>query len=112
MNKKFIFTALTALCVSVCAAGLSACRTSHKHDYAQRVVAPTYLEEGFTLFMCECGNAYKRDVTEATGHSYVESTVNPTCTEKGYNLHTCSFCGENYADGEVTQRVTVWWSAL
>lgn len=83
----------------------------HLHNYVLTVVAPTYEEQGYTLYTCsECGYNYKDDFTaklsapepEATPHihAYTSTIIPPTETEQGYTLHECS-CGDFYKDSYV-----------
>ena len=68
-------------------------KTSHK--YADTVVAPTCIADGYTLHKCSvCGTSYKDNTTKATGHSYGNSVVTkqPTCTSEGTAIKTCTKC--------------------
>jgi len=69
----------------------------HKYIVAQNV-APTCVDEGYTLNMCEgCGDAFKTDVKAATGvHTYNSGavTTEPTCTAKGEKTFLCVNCGD------------------
>ena len=37
---------------------LFGCNT-HKHEYEKNIITPTCTEMGYTIFVCECGEAYK-----------------------------------------------------
>lgn len=67
----------------------------HKYIVAQ-TVAPTCVDEGYTLNMCEgCGDAFKTDIKSATGvHTYNsgEITTEPTCVAKGEKTYLCTVC--------------------
>ena len=59
----------------------------HAHNYTAEVTAPTCTEEGYTTFICTCGDSYKDNFVSATGHSWNEAT----CTTP----ETCKTCGIN-----------------
>lgn len=40
----------------------------HVHSYTFCVTAPTCTEDGFTTYVCACGDSYISDYTHATGH--------------------------------------------
>ncbi len=67
----------------------------HKYIVAQ-TVAPTCVDEGYTINMCEgCGDAFKTDVKAATGvHTYNSGaiTTEPTCVDKGEKTYLCTVC--------------------
>lgn len=68
------------------------------HFYTATSVAPTCVEDGYTLYVCQyCGNSYKdyANGRPATGHNYSEwFTVNEaTCNNEGHEKRTCSTCG-------------------
>ena len=69
----------------------------HIHSYTPKVVAATCTTDGYTLYICSCGNGYRCDAVKATGHCYTNSVVAPTCTSGGYTLHSCA-CGVSYKD--------------
>lgn len=118
--------------------GLTACNcggtadSGHKHEYTETVVAPTCLNQGYTIFTCECGKSYKDNYTDPLGHDFVENVctrcgyfkhnheydvtvISPTCTEKGYTQGKCRYCaasyttdfidplGHNYVNGKCTR---------
>lgn len=68
------------------------------HDYQKKeVVNPTCTKQGYTLYVCRCcGATKKQDVVEAKGHIYEELPVQPTCTANGYIKHICKVCKEEY----------------
>ena len=50
----------------------------HVHSYAETVIDPTCIEQGYTHYVCECGEAeYKDDFTDALGHSFTDYVENP-----------------------------------
>ena len=73
-------------------------KTTHKHSYTKKVVAPTCTDQGYTLHTCSCGYSYKDTYKNATGHSYTTKVTAPTCTAKGYTTHTCTKCKTSYKD--------------
>ena len=66
-----------------------------EHSYTTEVVAPTCTEEGYTLYVCECGESYKDDFTGTVAHRYgqTEVIVEATCLEGGLRKHICTECG-------------------
>lgn len=68
-----------------------------EHDYAESaVVAPTCVDEGYTLHTCACGSGYKDSITQPTGKHTPEPipAVEATCTENGLTEGSrCSVCG-------------------
>jgi hypothetical protein len=58
-------------------------------------VAPTCLDQGYTVYTCECGYTYTADFVAALGHNYGEGVVTEkTCTTDGYTTYTCEACGD------------------
>ena len=52
----------------------------HRHTYTEKMVTPTCVEPGYTIFSCPCGVGYKESYTVATGaHTY----ENGVCTGCG-----------------------------
>ena len=77
---------------------------AHEHAYTfTKVFAPTCLEQGYTMYICEeCGEYYFADYTEKAEHTLITGkTVAPTCTEDGYTVYTCEVCNYTY-HGDVT----------
>ena len=71
----------------------------HKHNYqAVETVKPTCLAEGYTRFVCGCGDSYRGNFTPKASHSYQETVIAPTTSEGGYTLHKCSVCGHEFKD--------------
>ena len=66
-----------------------------EHDYVKIVTAPTCTNGGYTTYVCECGDSYVADITDAIGHNYVPTVTNPTCTNVGYTTYACE-CGDSY----------------
>ena len=66
----------------------------HVHDYTKVVTDPTCLEQGYTTYICDCGESYYDDYTAALGHDWVfEGHDDASCTEDGYDYYMCSRCG-------------------
>lgn len=80
---------------------------THTHSYTVEVIAPTCTEEGYTLYVCACGNRYKDTPTPALGHSYTANVIAPTCTAQGYTEYVCA-CGDRYADDFVNANGHTW----
>jgi hypothetical protein len=74
--------------------------TLHKHVYNANTMKPTCTEQGFTKFICACGNSYIGDYTPAPGHDYNvgELIKESTCNEKGLIKYTCKRCGHTYTE--------------
>ena len=68
--------------------------TEHQHSYTVYESSPaTCIEEGHTLYKCDCGDIETRDVVAALGHSYGAGQVVSSCTEESYTKYECSRCG-------------------
>jgi uncharacterized protein YkwD len=72
--------------------------TKHAHSYTKTVVNPTCTDEGYTEYLCNCGDRYTADKKKALGHDYKVTVVIPTVEHQGYNLHECTRCGDSYKD--------------
>lgn len=86
------------------------------HDYHTAVIAPTCLEQGYTVYTCEnCDKTYKDDYTDRIPHAWGEWDVEnePTCTKSGNNVRYCEVCngrqtssiaklGHEYTESTVT----------
>ena len=85
-----------ALSILLFAFMLVLCGCAHSHNYTENVVNPTCTEQGYTEFVCECGEAYKDLYVEALGHSYGEWKVvkEATETKEGLKERDCSACNE------------------
>ena len=84
-----------------------------KHNYAQELVVPTCIEQGYITYTCSaCGDTYISDYVDALGHTdgdiVEENCVAPTCTATGSkdNVTYCTVCSEE------TSRETIMISAL
>lgn len=74
---------------------------SHEHSYAATIVAPTCTQDGYTTYICDCGDNYVSDQVAATGHHYTGNVTASTCTDQGYTTYTCH-CGDSYVGDKVT----------
>ncbi len=70
------------------------------HSYGSVITAPTCTEDGYTTYICHCGDNYIADKVAAFGHSYDNGviTINPTCESKGSKTFTCSTCENTYTE--------------
>lgn len=70
---------------------------THKHS-ATEVVAATCTAEGYTVYVCDCGDTYNDDFTEKAEHTYEETVIPPTAESEGYTLYMCTVCNHAYKD--------------
>ncbi|MBQ4571793.1 MAG: hypothetical protein IJA80_00785 [Clostridia bacterium] len=69
-----------------------------EHAYDLVVTKPTCTDNGFTTYVCNCGESYVDDYVDATGHSCTpEITKLATHTETGAMTFTCT-CGYSYTE--------------
>jgi hypothetical protein len=79
-----------------------------EHNYNSVVTAPTCTEQGYTTYICKCGDSYIADYVDALGHNPAtaveENHVAPTCTENGSKdvVVYCSVCEEEINRETVT----------
>lgn len=68
----------------------------HKHDFVSVVTAPTCTADGFTTYICSCGEEYTANPLPATGHKpEIIPGKEPTETETGLtDGEKCSVCSE------------------
>ena len=64
------------------------------HNYSEIITLPTCTEQGYTTYVCHCGDEFVFDYVEPFGHELViDERVEPTCTETGLTEGThCSRC--------------------
>lgn len=69
-------------------------KTSHSHNYNIKVISPTCLEQGYTLYTCICGDSYQDNYIEALGHEeIVIKGIDATCLSIGMtDGKKCSRC--------------------
>ena len=64
------------------------------HSHTAVVTEPTCTEDGYTTYICACGDTYVDDETPALGHgmeAWVESKA-PGCTTEGTEVRGCIRC--------------------
>ncbi len=68
----------------------------HTHKYEEKVVAPSCIEKGYTIFTCSCGENYNDKYVNALGHKEeVIEGIEATCTKTGLTEgKKCSVCNE------------------
>jgi len=80
---------------------------SVSHPYTDStVVAPTCTQQGYTRYLCSCGEfGYNSSYVAANGHSYGSWTVTKAaaCTATGSQSRRCSVCG--YTDVQEIPRI-------
>lgn len=81
--------------------------TEHQHSYTETITDPTCTDMGFTTYICDCGDSFTDNQTEALGHNYTVSTVDPTNEAQGYDLHQCSRCSSSYQDNYTEKLIPV-----
>ena len=67
----------------------------HQHSYSvQKVVAPTCTAQGYTVYICSCGDSYVDNYTAALGHEWKPwvRTAEPSCTATGKEERGCTRC--------------------
>ena len=62
--------------------------TPPSHDYQSNVIAPSCTQQGYTVYLCACGDGYIGSVTAALGHQY--------------QAGLCTLCGETDPDFQLT----------
>lgn len=72
--------------------------TEHLHRYVYtETKAPTCLEKGEGVHICECGDQYVTEI-QAIGHRYeIISTTEATCAKEGEITYACH-CGDSYVE--------------
>ena len=66
----------------------------HVHQYTPTPVYATCTEQGYTVFVCSCGDSYKDLYVEPLGHHYGgwDAVQKATCTSEGVMERTCIRC--------------------
>lgn len=66
----------------------------HIHEYVKDKDFPASCDgSGYTLYICACGKADIRDLTNPLGHTFSDyNTVPATCESDGYTERICSRC--------------------
>lgn len=102
MKKKVVFV-FYLISILLCTLGLIACggnkkeEVSHTHSYSEIITTATCTKQGFTTYLCECGDTYEDNFVDALGHKF-ENYVNDnneTCEKDGTKTAICNNgCGE------------------
>ena len=67
------------------------------HNYSEKIVAPTCIEMGYTIFECkDCKDTYNGDYTDKIAHDYKKTVTAPSCTAMGYTTYTCKNCNDEF----------------
>ena len=69
----------------------------HVHRHNTVVTPPTCTEDGYTTYICSCGDTFTADPVVTSGHDWSDwTTVDATCTEDGSKSRACraSNCDE------------------
>lgn len=66
------------------------------HDFsgASSTVAPTCSEEGYTLYICSCGEEEKKDVKAPLGHNYIHYTARDEADSHTASISYCTVCSD------------------
>lgn len=82
----------------------------HTHIYTTIVTPPTCTEQGYTTYICECGDSYISDYTDALGHNWDDGvvTIIPTYEVEGIKTYTCTRCGETMTESIAKLIATVY----
>jgi hypothetical protein len=63
------------------------------HVYTATVVVPTCTDQGYTIYVCVCEDAYTGDYVDALGCCYgADIRVEATCTQDGRIYRVCERC--------------------
>ena len=82
--------------------GIGQTDEAHIHKYDKTVISPTCTEEGYTLYVCSCGDTWQDAQVAALGHSFEQVlTAAATCTESGQTVNTCTVCGYTEEGAEI-----------
>lgn len=80
---------------------------AHEHKYTSVTTAPTCTEDGYTTYICGCGDEYTDDVIKALGHTEITvKGIEPTCTETGLSdLVYCSKCAQTLKEQTIEEKL-------
>lgn len=99
VKLKFLFFILSLCIIPI----LVSCHNStsnnnHTHSYVEFIISPTCTENGYTLYKCECGEEFKKNIVSSLGHDLGDWKIKkyPTETEEGIKIRKCSRC--NYEE--------------
>lgn len=65
----------------------------HKHSYKATVYSPNCISQGYTEYICSCGDLYQANFVKALGHSYSDWTVTEKNSVKTLYSRKCVRCG-------------------
>ena len=93
MKKRILFVSVLLIALVSVIFCFMACE-EHEHSYIEVIIAPSCIEDGYTLHKCVCGDEYKDTIVSALGHSYGEYTSNndATCVNDGTKTAKCTRC--------------------
>ena len=79
----------------------------HVHNYKQEVILPTCKNEGYTVYLCECGDTYNDDFIPKKLHSFLEWNIikESSIEEEGMKERICSVCLE--VEEEIIPKIEV-----
>lgn len=100
MKKRILFVSVLLIALVSVIFCFMACE-EHEHSYIEVIIAPSCIEDGYTLHKCVCGDEYKDTIVSALGHSYGEYTSNndATCVNDGTKTAKCTRCeAKRYQD--------------
>jgi len=85
--------------------------SEHEHNYnAGEAIAPTCTADGYTRYVCDCGDSYNDDFVTKLEHTFEETVIAPTKDSEGYTLYICSICSysikDNYTEKVVDDGLT------
>ncbi len=66
----------------------------HSHSYSAVVTSPSCTNQGYTTYVCTCGDYYLGNYVSAKGHTIIKVAAKaPTCTSGGYKAYEyCNAC--------------------
>ena len=82
----------------------------HIHKFIEYTQNATCTQDGYTRYMCECGEIQETLVLPAIKHNYTTKTIAATCDEQGYTVYTCKHCNKEYRD-DYTNKLAHHYSA-
>lgn len=108
MGKKILAMLFSILAATFCVLTLSACQTTHEHDYTVTVVQPTCIENGYTLHVCDCGKSYRTDEVSVGPHDLqFMDAAEATCSENGYTAYyECTVCKKWFTGEDGVTEIT------
>lgn len=83
--------------------------TSHVHQYAALVTAPTCVAQGYTTNVCECGDRYVDAYVDATGNHDYDNGKDTTCNTCGYVRKISNITGGTAAVNAVNVTLGSWY---